>query len=425
MLKIFSYLHTVSLYPAARLIVWWKSEQQRLRTLGKRAVVHFENGYDSQKIMLLALYEKGDLRPDVVRLLEAAQAEGLYVVAVNTLKLKDPESLKGLVDCYIERPNFGRDFGSYKTGFLHVFDRSWHETCPRLLMVNDSIFFSAHRVQQFLRDMITSDVEVLGGTENYEIEHHMGSFCIAMANNVLCAPRFIQYWKKYILSDVRPSVIKRGEMELSKTLKRVISRQGQFRALYNTSRVLREVSREESLLNFIIKNARTSSLSHWERFNAQEVIKELQQRFIMQVNRVDDEKSKMELRSDAPLEELHRSIFVQDIDSMRKFLLEHVENAEDVSDEIIQDTIISVSTRVFMIGSQIHQNGTILLHMGCPLVKLDGMYRGMFNVYDIQRICAQLNPQEAEELKEILLERPFGGDTYIGWRKAAFMVGLI
>ena len=58
------------------------------------------------------------------------------------MRIEDRAKLEGLIDCYIERPNFGRDFGSYKTAFMHLFAQGWHEHCPRLLMLNDSIFYS-------------------------------------------------------------------------------------------------------------------------------------------------------------------------------------------------------------------------------------------------------------------------------------------
>ena len=427
MLKLLSsYLRIIFLYPAARVIVWWKSEKQRLKTLGQPSVLHFEEAYDGRQIMILALYEKGELRPDVVTLLRAAQKQGLYIVAVNTLCLSSPDSIKDLVNCYIERPNFGRDFGSYKTGFLHVFERGWQKACPRLLMINDSIFFSEARMPGFLSDMMTSDIEALGSTENYEIEHHLGSFCIAIGQSVLQHNTFQAYWKSYSLSDIRPRVIKRGEMGLSKVLRYCVSSPRQFQALYSTARFLSEVRNSEGLMDFMIKNARTSDLTGWEQVNAKEISKALEDRFISLVNlRLLDEEEDINLQARSPLSDINKAHFVQDIASLKSFLMEHVENSDAVDPDVMDDMIISELGRVFMSGSQIHQNAAILLKLGLPIVKLDGMYRGMFNLYDVQRVCAQLRPEEAIQLKEILLERPFGGDTLVGWRRAAFMVGLI
>ena len=424
MLRIFSYFHTLMLYPAARVIVTSQSEYQRIKTLGQRPKVHFEAPYEGQKIMLLALYEKGTLRPDVLRLIAAARAEGLYVLAVNTLKLRDPAALQGQIDCYIERPNFGRDFGSYKTGFLHMFQKGWHKSCPRLLMINDSIFFSHTRLPKFLNDIMTSETEVLGATENYEIEYHLGSFCIAMAGSVLNKPAFLKYWRNYLLTDVRPRVIKRGEMKLSKTLKRCVSTPSELKALYGTARFVAALNDDPSLRDFAIRNGRTSQLVHWENFSAKAVIKFLSGRFLSPVN-VSDASQTADVKIEANVKDLNEEAFIQDMEGLRSYLLRHVKDTAELDESLIDDSVNAILGRIFMSGSQIHQNAAILLRMGLPIVKLDGLYRGMFNIYDVQRISRLMEPGEATEMQRVLLERPFGGDTLIGWRRAAFMVGLI
>jgi hypothetical protein len=424
MLRLISYFHTVSLYPAARVIVTAQSELQRIKTMGQKPVVHFEQAYDGRRIMLLALYEKGVLRPDVMRLLRAARAEGLYILAVNTLKLRDPMALEGLVDCYIERPNFGRDFGSYKTGFLHVFHKGWHKTCPRLLMINDSVYFSQERLPKFLNDMMTSDIEVLGSTENYEIEYHLGSFCIAMGQSVLQRPLFQAYWKGYRLTDVRPRVIKRGEMKLSKTLKRCVSSSDNFRSLYSSAFFLRQLNEDAGLADFVIKNSRTSDLTGWERFGAKSIISFLNGRFIAPV-KVSDASEQSTVRVDATLNELNEEVLVQDIASLKDYIARNLTDKETVDQSLIDDSITSVMSSIFMSGSHIHQNAATLVHLGLPIIKLDGFYRGMFNIYDIQRIARLLEKNEGAELERILLERPYGGTTLIGWKRAAFMVGMI
>lgn len=224
------------MYPLALVIVATKSEARRVQSYGKSPKIHFQKEYDGRPILLFAVYQKGTLRPDCVRMLQAARENGMYIVAVNTLRLTEPEQLSDLVDCYIEKFNFGRDFSSYKTGFLHIFQNAWHEKCPRLVMINDSVFFARDRISKFFDDLLTSEVEVLGSTENYEIEYHLGSFCIAMCGSILRQKRFQSYWRKYYLSDIRPVVIYRGEMKLSRTLKKCASSEAQFQALYSTFR---------------------------------------------------------------------------------------------------------------------------------------------------------------------------------------------
>ncbi|MCB6178378.1 rhamnan synthesis F family protein [Rhodobacter sp. Har01] len=425
MLKLVGYLHTLALYPAARVIVAAQSAQTWAKTLGKQPKVHHEAAYDGRPILLLALYEKGRLRPDVIRLLRAARAEGLYVLAVNTLRLKDPGASRDLIDCYIERPNFGRDFGSYKTGFLHVLDRGWQQTCPRLLMINDSIFFSAERMPAFLRDMMASDVEVLGSTENFEIEYHLGSFCIAMAQPILQHPQFQAFWRGYRLTDVRPLVIKRGEMGLSKVLKRCASSPQAFAALYGARRYLMALNEDDALIDIAITRARTSDLTNWKRVRPESIRVALQERFFAPVNTLSRQVEKHDIQLDATLEDLNRRAFVKDRETLLAYLRKNLDDSTQADEGILMEAIRSELGHAFIEGSQIHQNAAILLHMGMPLVKLDGLYRGMFNLFDIRNITAPLQPGEQEELTALLVERPYGNDTLIGWRKAAFNRGLI
>ena len=421
-MKLIHRIHSVMLYPAARIIVGAQSEYQRVKTLGKSPKIHFEEGYDGQPIMLLALYQKGRLRPDVIRLLRAAKAQGLYVLGVNTLKVKQPEELRGLIDCYIERSNFGRDFGSYKTGFLHLFSRRWEGTCPRLVMLNDSVFYASRGLDKFIDELATSRTEVLGGTENYEIEYHLGSFCISMAQSVLKADRFKAYWKGYRLTDVRPVVIKRGEMKLSKTLKRCVSMPSEFRALYSSDRFLNEIKSNPDLQDLVIKDSRTGANTPAPRFGAESVTKMLAGRFIARRYSLGE---KVDISIDTPVKELNEEVLITSREDFSRYLLRHVPEQTGSFDEIFSDSLAAVASEVFMLGSQIHQNAAVLLEIGLPIIKLDGLYRGMFNNYDVLRLQKKLNETEARELSALLLDRPYGGQMLYGWKRAAFLRGLI
>ena len=87
--------------------------------------------------------------------------------------------------------------------------------------------------------------------------------------------------------------------------------------------------------------------------------------------------------------------------------------------------MIPIATDIFRCGSQIHQNSSILYHMGLPIIKMDILYRGVLNMIDIDKIQDMLPAREQKELFEVLCDRPFGLDTYIGWKRAAFNRGLI
>lgn len=421
-MNVIAKIRAALLYPFARLIVQFLSWKQQFAAIGKPIIIHQENKYNNQPIMLLALYEKGSLRPDIVRLLEVAKAKGLYVLAVNTLKLKNPEDVSGLVDCYIEKPNFGRDFSSYKTGFMHFYDRTWDKSCPRLLMVNDSIYYSTRGLDKFISDMTYSPSEVLGATENYEIEYHLGSFCIAMAANVLQSDKLRRYWKSYRLTDVRPVVIKRGEMRLSKTLKRCVSESNQFNSQYSSAWFLDRVRDDTAFQDLILTNGRTSPITGWPTLNVKSIAAQLSGNVLAGVNTTKDDS---ELSIESTLKELNAEVVVTNRNELKSFLLRHVENPSDNFDKEMNIAIAATAAEIFMRGSQIHQNAIILLEKGLPIIKLDLLYRGTFNVQDIIRLTDKLNEAEAKEVSRLLMERPYGGITLIGWKYAAFMRGLI
>lgn len=420
------FLRTVGRGTYAKLVVTYHSERQRIRTRGQKPVVHFEQPYDGRKIMLLALYERGSLRPDVLRLLEAARAAGLYVLGVNTLKLDNPETYSGVMDCYIERPNFGRDFASYQTGFLHLFDRRWNEACPRLLLINDSVFFTSERMPKFLDDLMSSNVEVLGSTENYDIEHHLGSFCIAISGAVLQKTAFRKYWVNYKLSDLRPVVIKRGEMALTRVLKRCVSSPDQFTALYNYTRYLREMQQDPELLEFSIRNVRMSPLPPWKSASLRNVAKQVERRYLFEPNidRVADLNVSGDISVDSISDRLFEKHFIASLDDVKTYFNREYDGF-NLSDEDVYEAALAEYTEGYSHGSHIHQNAAILLKQGLPIVKNDSLYRGVMMMDDLLNVSKQLPAWEASELQEVIMSRPLGAQHLKGWRLAAYYLGYL
>lgn len=408
--------------PALRTALTLKSEYDRLNTIGKRPTVHFEAPYAGQPILLLALFEKGRLRPDVERLIAAARRRGLYVMAINTLKLASPADYSDRIDCYIERVNYGRDFGSYKTGFLKLFADGHDRLCPRLLLANDSIFYAEDRLEPFLREMMETDTEVLGSTENFEIHYHLGSFFISMAGNVLRHPRFKRYWRTYRLSDVRPVVIKQGEMGLSKALKGCVTSPDQMRALYDSVRFTEFIeTADDETVDHIVRLTRRTEHTQ-KRFLLRDQMESLERDFLFRPFDVDEVHASNATLDDLRRDSMYLGSYSDIVSAINKRLIDRGVNHND---EWLRRDVVGSLIDSFRQLSQIHQNAAILLEMGLPIVKLDLVYRGMANMTDVNVICDRLNKQEQRELKALLLSRPFGLDTLFGWRRAAFMNGLI
>jgi hypothetical protein len=427
----------------AYIYLWAISSINRIKSWSHPPVLRFENPYEGQKILLVALYEKGLPRPDIQMLMREAKEQGAYVLAVNTMKFTDPSAWRGLIDCYIEKHNFGRDFSSYQAGFLQLYARGWEKTCPRVLMLNDSVFYCSRRTPQFVADLFDPEVEALGATENFEIEHHLGSFCLAMAGRVVAHERVKRYWRGYRNTDLRPVVIRRGEMGLSKALKRVVASEEDFRALYDVDRFSRRVREDDAYLARSLDHARDSILVAWPTTRAKDVLRDFRTRFALRedANLSDEYLPRLEqgtlsieqyvklTRRDQPSLATgtdFREASLIDLDDLIATAMAPLEtgNTGKVAGrirEMVADRLIANFVR----GSHIHQNAASLLDLGLAIVKLDGMYRGMFSPADVRKICNLLSPEDSVALERQLLSRPYGEHNLRGLRRAAFRKGLL
>lgn len=423
-MKLVDQLKNRLMYPAAYTYIAWQSNLSKIKSWGKKDQVRFAQPYAGQKIMLMALYEKGRIRDDVVAAMSAARSLGIYVIGVNTLKLARPDDYCDAMDCYIERYNFGRDFGSYKSGFNYMYTQGLAEKCPRLLMINDSVFFSNKHISSFLQNMFIDDFEVLGATENFEIEHHLGSFCIAMTSSVLNDKKLKKYWRSFKCTDVRPVVIKTGEMDLSKVLKRVVSSSEQFRSLYDTASAALVLQEQPEILKEVAKFSRSSEFTECPSFSFSAVSSTIVGKYLhssaalagVGVNVDVTELSTINMQYASSVSEFH------------SFLCNSITNANELDlslGQTIKDEVIASFITYFAMGSQIHQNNIFLHKIGLPIIKLDGVYRGMFNPRDVEKLAEDLDAEQQDAFRRIMYSRPYGRAVLYGWKRAAFERGLI
>lgn len=423
-MKLVEQLQNRLMYPAAYTYIAWQSKLSQIKSWGKKDQVRFAQPYAGQRVMLMALYEKGCIRDDVVAAMSAARALGVYVIGVNTLKLSSPDDYRDVMDCYIERYNFGRDFGSYKSGFNYLYSQGIAEECPRLLMINDSLFFSKKHMSSFLQDMFSLNAEVLGSTENFEIEHHLGSFCIAISNSVLNHKKLKDYWRSYRCSDIRPVVIKTGEMKLSKVLRSVVSNVGGFRSLYDTAHVAKVLKSNPLVLDGVAYLSRNSDLVDWPRFSFAKIVKSFGANYLHSSASI----AGVSVTLEGSELSVVNTQYARSVSEFEDYICNSISNSDVVGKNLslsIRDEVIAHFIDCFSRGSQIHQNNAFLHSIGLPLIKLDGIYRGMFNSRDIERIADDLDTDQQEEFRRIMYSRPFGGVVLVGWKRAAFMRGLM
>ncbi|MCX0500955.1 rhamnan synthesis F family protein [Erwinia billingiae] len=382
-------------------------------------VIH-EKEFIGGKVMLLALYEKTSLRNDTLELLKEAKKQNVFIIAVNTLKLSSEYHVPDLIDIYVERDNFGRDFGSYQAGMKLFFAKKIAEKCERLLIINDSVFFSKKGLANFIEQLFNTSVEVLGATENKEISHHLGSFCISVDGKISRNPKFESYWKNYKSSNVRPLVIKRGEFTLSRVLKSLVSSENHFRALYDVNSFEASLNNDEYLFKNYYNFRREGARVYWTN---QYLIKYFEDDFILKSfynNYIQDKKYK---------ERAIRKNSI-DTDSSVDFVgfanfLYNVDFNTIPHGNVLRTRLLAIYLDDFTRGSQIHNNCLSLHHLGLPIIKLDLLYRSVCNFNDLIKLKSQLDSSQQEEFMMLMTNRLSGEKFLFGLNRKAFDCGIL
>lgn len=265
-------------------------------------------------------------------------------------------------------------------------------------------------------------VEVLGSTENFDIEYHLGSFCIAMNQSILQQPDFEKYWRSYRNSDVRPTVIYRGELALSRTLKKVMKNPSEITALYSAHRFYEEVRSDGELFDFVLRNARTSDIFAWKRVDTRKIASVYRESYLQSILDPDEDSISIELNDERATKHWQ----LRSLSDVKSYISEGLlADQQQLDEDAVYEIALKEVIDSFLSGSQIHQNAAVLLRLGLPIVKLDGLYRGIFDMSDVFRVTEQLSGDEQRELRSLLMSRPYGRRYYVGWRRVAFERGYI
>lgn len=420
-LKILKRARASLLYPMAVLILSAQNAFAYIKSLSQRpSVLKFQSPEIGQPILVVALWKYGPLREDIKKLFAAARRHGFFVLAVNTGKVQGDQEYEN-ANYFAQIPNFGRDFASYKFAMQTVYKKGWHRTTSRLVLANDSIFYSEVGLDAFLAASVNTKFRALGATENFEIERHLGSFFVSFDPTILMQKRFIRFWKRYRRSNIRPSVIRRGELRLSKTLKKLMD-PSEFGALYDIGAVSEKFEQQDFAQadRFFSLAVRSPGQLQWRKSMLPAVAEEWRNRYSAQMLKLQSD-SKLAI---SQLEEL----FLKAV-SLEGLTVEIRRLSPNSSPAEVHQTVREIALESILLstasGSQIHNSCLFFFDMGLPIVKLDLLYRGAASFSDIIKFQSLLSPEEYLQLRGLIFQRPFGGDTLTGWRQAAFYKGLI
>ena len=164
-------------------------------------------------------------------------------------------------------------------------------------------------------------------------------------------------------------------------------------------------------------------LVEWPKLEIPGSFKQLDDKLVYNFDRVSNGENELKLDVNASEWTSQKNILTQ------RDLIDHVvRNIENIDAELekeIRNHIVFTILDIFRFGSHIHQNASLLFYTGLPIIKLDLLYRGMHDMPDFGNLLRLMSQKEQEELFELMIRRPYGFDTFVGWRRAAFMRGLI
>lgn len=142
-----------------------------------------------------------------------------FIIISGRIPQEHIDELATLAHRIAVRPNFGRDMAAYKEATLYLHDQGI--TPKRLLYLNDSlIYLPGDGLKEMVGKLLTTDSDVMGATQSFERYHHIGSFIFSLSGKAFAHPGVRKFWEKYRQYNLRPHCIFKGELKLSRWLRK-------------------------------------------------------------------------------------------------------------------------------------------------------------------------------------------------------------
>ncbi|MFU8866226.1 MAG: rhamnan synthesis F family protein [Rhodobacterales bacterium] len=181
------------------------------------------------------IYPSRGLLESHLQSIDYIAASGYSPLVVSNLPLQDCERKVLLMRSwkFIERSNFGYDFGGYRDAILILSEEL--STLDRLVILNDSVWFPVSEKSDWIKDAEKIDCDFVGAASNYAVSKeakrnltnfrweyseknsgfHYCSFALSVGHEVLSSQGFLKYWKNLRLTNDKEVTIQRGEIGLS------------------------------------------------------------------------------------------------------------------------------------------------------------------------------------------------------------------
>ncbi|MGV3492115.1 MAG: hypothetical protein ACO1OG_12435 [Devosia sp.] len=350
----------------------------RLKRQGDVVSIERLRNDDDGVFCVFHLYQPYGLPANLVRAIKLLDELGVRVVAVSNLPLAGAEfdKLKPHLHTFIQRRNFGRDFGGYRRGVLHVLD---HHKPSRLLLLNDSLFYARRGLRPFFEQLIAGG-EFIGATENHELRHHLGSFALSFGPTSIADPRFRAYWENYRSTEIRPRVIWKGEADLSRLLLRTMKVRP--RVIYSLQRL--DVALKRAEWRDVASSAAQMPEDYFGENPLRQVVRD----------------ARKTVRDDIPLS---RDALLDTASLTLPLPREQL--AHEIGEQSRRELQRDLLAYIFR-GSQIHWGALLLTqYLEMPIIKLDLVLRSIYGIGELGSFAPFLDEDEFAEFHALVTAR--------------------
>jgi Rhamnan synthesis protein F len=177
------------------------------------------------KVAIFLVYQPRGMSASAVATCRHLSERGYSVVLVanSPVSEADEQALGRWVWRFVERPNFGYDFGGYRDGIRLLWH--WAVSPDSLIILNDSVWFPLDRNETMLASMEASRAGFLGALRHVDLPEtdteHAGiflSYFFLIKRAVLTSEVFVNYWNNYVSTSNKYLTVRRGERGFSRTL---------------------------------------------------------------------------------------------------------------------------------------------------------------------------------------------------------------
>ena len=417
------------------LIIKVRGEGFILKIINSNLIKH------ASKFAIYASYPSKKLTKSELRFLKCLEKRGYQIIIVTNKAFN--ENIHNMYFkedwVFIFRRPFGRDFGCYKDAVNIIYENFKTEAdLERVIFLNDSVHIFSNFENKLIDQLDDKSYDWSGITENYDSNHHVSSYMFSLSASALFHKKIRKFWDKYRSFSTRKYSIYRGEVGLSKALKKAGFNPNVMYTVDKMKNYLSKISLLElekiynlmppsylknnsgylnkldgNLSDFIHDNKEIGYVpeknnninSTWTRFKKKIELNELKS---------------SDLNLNHPITYMN-SQSSSDFDDRKTYIVRFRKRFYSI-DEDDQKSLLIKSARTSAInelvtftfkGSQVHHAYPILLHMEIGLIKKDSVYREIIEPFNLRYVFDQLFPScDQDEIEEMAFELFAKGHPY-------------